>query len=178
MASIPQRRWCLNRHALRRETMIIGRVLGGSLVPRRIMVLVLMLTDPSLRHVLDGRAGRARRCHRRRNCQVDHRGIAAVTLLLTCRRSRGGPAAAPSSGESSGDELFGESLETPSVLRTLGVGQGVMVAVTASRRCCATRVVTTSVGGGSPFTPAVQPHSQCPQDMAVCSQSRPLVRFS
>ena len=71
----------------------------GSLVPRRIMVLVLMLTDPSLRHVLDGRAGRARRCHRRRNCQVDHRGIAAVTLLLTCRRSRGRPAAAPSSGE-------------------------------------------------------------------------------
>jgi hypothetical protein len=70
-----------------------------------------------------------------------------------------------------------ESLETPSVLRTLGVGQDVMVAVTASRRCCAARVVTRSVGSGSPFTPANQPHRQCPQDVSVCSQSRPLVRF-
>jgi hypothetical protein len=59
MASIPRRRWCLNRHALRRETMTIGRVLGGSLVPRRIMVLVLMLTDPSLRCGPGGQAGRA-----------------------------------------------------------------------------------------------------------------------
>jgi hypothetical protein len=29
MASIHRRRWWLNRHALRRETMTIGRVLGG-----------------------------------------------------------------------------------------------------------------------------------------------------
>jgi hypothetical protein len=64
--------------------------------------------------------------------------------------------------------LFGESLETPSVLPD-GVAQGVMVAVTASRRCCAAWVTTRSVGISWPF-PAVQPHRQYPDDSPVCSQ--------
>jgi hypothetical protein len=66
-------------------------------------------------------------------------------------------------------ESLGESLKTPFVLRTLGVGQGFMVAVTASRKCCAAQVTTRSVGISCPF-PAVQPHRQYPDDSPVCSQ--------
>ena len=42
-------------------------------------------------------------------------------------------------------------MKTPFVLRTLGIGQGFMVAVTASRRCCAALVTTRSVGISWPF---------------------------
>jgi hypothetical protein len=56
-----------------------------------------------------------------------------------------GLAAAELGGVSGGDESLGESLETPYVTDA-GVGQGFMVAVTASRKCCAARVVTKSVG--------------------------------
>lgn len=52
------------------------------------------------------------------------------------------------------------------------VAEPAAAAVTAPRKWCAARVVTTSLGSGSPFTPAVQRHRQCPQDISVWCQSR------